>query len=72
MIENDDLLETFNTISDKVSADIKKNLIANFSTIKKIWERKIKSHVTDFYSKKVLRWTLIILIYSSQLRFCSQ
>ena len=34
-IEDDDLLEKYNTIWDKVSADIKKNLIANMSIIKK-------------------------------------
>ena len=34
LIEDDDLLEKFNTIWDKVSADIKKNLIASLSIIK--------------------------------------
>ena len=34
LIENDDLLEKYNTIWDKVSADIKKELIANLSIIK--------------------------------------
>ena len=29
LIEHDDLLEKYNTIWDEVSADIKKNLIAN-------------------------------------------
>ena len=33
-IEDDDLLEKHNTIWDKVTADIKKNLIASLSTIK--------------------------------------
>ena len=32
----DDLLEKYNTVCDKVSADIKKNLIASLSTIKNI------------------------------------
>ena len=32
--EDDDLLEKYNIILDKVSADIKKNLIASLSTIK--------------------------------------
>ena len=36
LIENDDLLVKYNTISDKVSADIKKSLIASLSTIKKL------------------------------------
>ena len=34
LIENDGLLEEYNTIWDKVSADIKKNLIADLSTRK--------------------------------------
>ena len=35
LIENDDLLKKYNTIWDKVSADIKKkNLIASLSTTK--------------------------------------
>ena len=34
LIEDDDLLEKYNTISDKVSADTKKNLIASLSTVK--------------------------------------
>ena len=32
--EDDDLLEKYNAIRDKVRADIKKNLIANLSIIK--------------------------------------
>ena len=39
-IEDGDLLEKHNTIWDKVSADIKKNLIANLSTIKFFWKLK--------------------------------
>ena len=34
LIEDNDLLEKFNTIRDKVRADIKKNLIASLSIIK--------------------------------------
>ena len=34
LIEDNDLLEKYNTIWDKVSADIKKNLIASLSIIK--------------------------------------
>ena len=34
LIEDDDLLEKYNTIWDKVSADIKKNLIASLFAIK--------------------------------------
>ena len=33
MIENKDLVEKYNTICNKVSADIKKNLIESLSTI---------------------------------------
>ena len=33
-IENDDLLEKYNTIWDKVSADIKKKLIVSLTIIK--------------------------------------
>ena len=34
LIGNEDLLEKYNTIWDKVSPDVKKNLIAGLSTIK--------------------------------------
>ena len=34
LIEDDDLLEKYNTIWDKVSGDIKKELITSLSTIK--------------------------------------
>ena len=34
LIEDDDLLERYNTIWDEVSADIEKNLIASLSIIK--------------------------------------
>ena len=34
LIEDDDLLKKYNTIWDKDSVDIKKNLIASLSTIK--------------------------------------
>ena len=53
LIEDDDLLKKYNTILDKVSADIKKNLIASLPIITffSILKTKIKSHgneVTDF------------------------
>ena len=38
LIEDTDLLEKYNTIWDKVSADIKKNLIASLFMIKIIWK----------------------------------
>ena len=34
LIEDDALLEKYNTIRDRISADIKKNLIANLPIIK--------------------------------------
>ena len=40
LIEDNDLLEKYNTIWDKVSADIKKNLMANLFIIKKILKPK--------------------------------
>ena len=53
MIEDDDLLEKYNIICDKVSADIKKEFDREPVYNKKT---KIKSHddeVTDFYYKKI-------------------
>ena len=43
LIEDDDLLNKYNTIWKKASTDIKKNLIANLSTIKKKLRTKTKS-----------------------------
>ena len=41
LIEYDDLLKKYNTIRDKVSADIKKkNLAARLSAIKNFWKPK--------------------------------
>ena len=54
LIEDDDFW-------DKVSADVKKEPVYN----KEFLETKKKSHsdeVTDFYDKKVLRYTLIIFV----------
>ena len=34
LVKDDDLLEKYNTICDKASADIKKNLIPNLAIIK--------------------------------------
>ena len=39
-IEDDDSLEKYNTIWDKVSADVKKDLIASLYTIKNFWKPK--------------------------------
>ena len=55
MIKDDDLLETYNTICDKVSADIKKEFDSEPVYNKSFLKTKIKSHgdeVTDFYDKK--------------------
>ena len=40
LIEGDKLLEKCNTICNKVSADIKKNLIASMSAIKNFFKRR--------------------------------
>ena len=40
LTESDDLLEKYNAIWDKVSADIKKKLIASMSVIKFFWKIK--------------------------------
>ena len=55
LIEDNDLLEKYNTIWDKVSADIKKEFDRKSVYNKIFWKAKIKSHgnkVTDFYDKK--------------------
>ena len=51
-----DLLEKYNTIWDKVSADNKKEFDSEPVYNKKIFKTKIKSHsneVTDFYDKEI-------------------
>ena len=56
LIEDDDLLEKYNTIWDKVSADIKKEFDREPVYNKKFLKTKKKSHgdkVTDFYDKKI-------------------
>ena len=56
LIEDDDLLEKYNTIWDKVSGDIKKEFDNEPDYDKNFLKTKIKSHsdeVTDFYDKKV-------------------
>ena len=62
LTEDDNLLEKYNSIWDKVSADIKRNLIVSLSTNEEFLTIKIKSHgdeVTDFYDTKIIRWTLM-------------
>ena len=55
LIEDNDLLEKYNTIWDKVSADIKKEFGSHSINIKVFLRTKKKSHgneVTGFYDKK--------------------
>ena len=57
LIKDDDLLKKYNTIWDKVSADIKKEFNSQPVYNKEFLKTKIKSHgdkVTDFYDKKLL------------------
>ena len=56
LIEDDDLLEKYNTIWDKVSAHIKKEFDSKPVYNKNYLKTKIKSHgdeVTGFYHKKI-------------------
>ena len=65
LIEDDNLLEEYNTIWDKLSADIKKEFHREPIYNKIFLKAKIKSHgneVTYFYDKKILKVFLIILV----------
>ena len=65
LIGDDVLLEKYNTIWDKVSTDIKTEFESEPVFDKFFLKTKIKSHgdeVTDFYDKKFLSQTLIILV----------
>ena len=56
LIEDDDLLEKYNSIRDKVSADIKKEFDSEPVYNKNFLKSKIKSYgdeVTDFYDKEI-------------------
>ena len=56
LIENDELLEKYNSIWDKVSADIKKEFDSEPAYNKEFFKIKIKSHgdeVTEFFYKKI-------------------
>ena len=58
LIEDDDLLEKYNNIWEKVSSDIKREFDSESVYNKKFLNAKIKSHgdeVTDFYDKKILK-----------------
>ena len=55
MIEDNDLLEEYHTIWDKVSADMEKEFDSDPVYNKNYLKTKIKSHgneVTDFYDKR--------------------
>ena len=57
LMEDDDLLEKYNTIWDKFSADSKKEFDSQPYYNKNYLKTKIKSHgneITDFYDKKFL------------------
>ena len=56
LIEDDDLLRKYNTIYDKVSADIKKEFDSEPVYSKEYLKTKINSNgdeVTDFYDRKI-------------------
>ena len=56
LIEDDELLEKYNTIWDKTSADIKKEFHGKSVYNKEFLKAKIKNHgdeVTDFYDKEI-------------------
>ena len=58
LIENDDLLEKYNTIWDKVSAAIKKEFDSEPVYNKNFLKTKIRSYgdeFTDFYDKEILK-----------------
>ena len=62
---DDDLLEKYNTIWNKVSADIEKKFDGKPVYNKNYLKVKIKSYgneVTSFYDKQFLSYTLIILV----------
>ena len=65
LIEDDDLLEKYNTIWDKASADVEKEFDSKPVYNEIFLEIKIKSYVnevTDFCNKKFHRWILIIFV----------
>ena len=73
LIEDDDLLEKYNTILDKVKVDIKKEFDSEPVYNKHFWKTKTKfcgNEVTNFYNKKIPK------VDSNQsgnyLGFCSQ
>ena len=76
LIEDEDLLEKYNTIWDKVSADIKKEFDSEPVYDKELLKTNIKSHgdeVKDFYDKKIPKvdsshTCLAVIIFDSALK----
>ena len=58
LIEDDNLLEKYDNISDKASTDIKKEIVYN----KVFLKTKINVTVMKLQIKKLLRWALILLL----------
>ena len=62
LIENDDLLEKYNTIWDKARVDIKKEFDSEPVYNKKFLKTEIKSYgdeVTDFYDKRIPKFLFV-------------
>ena len=65
LIEDDDFLEKYNTIWDKVSTDIEKEFNSEPVYNKKFFKTKIKFYrdeATDFHDKEMPQAVLIILV----------
>ena len=66
LIEDDDLLEKYNTIWDKVSADIKKKEFDSEPVYdKEFFKTKVKSYrdqVTDFYNEEIPKVEILIIL----------
>ena len=66
LIEDDELLEKYNTIWDKASADIKKKFHGKPVYNKEFLKAKIKYHgdeVTDFYDKEIPKATFHRMVF---------
>ena len=64
-IKDDDLSEKYSAIWDKISTNIKREFDSKPVYNKKFLKTKIKSHgdeTTVFSDKKILRWTLTIIV----------
>ena len=70
MIEDDELLEKYNTIWDKVSADIKKESNSEPVYNKEFLQTKLKSHgaeVTDIYVESNHTYLAVISLDSRKM-----